>query len=61
VVVTFDPHPVTVVRPGVQAIALSTLRHRLALLEALGADAALVLASRPSSLRCRPRPSSPTC
>jgi riboflavin kinase/FMN adenylyltransferase len=51
VVVTFDPHPVTVVRPGVQAIALSTLGHRLALLEELGADATLVLHFTPSSPR----------
>lgn len=44
VVVTFDPHPMTVVHPGAAPLRLTTLDERLALLAASGLDAALVLA-----------------
>jgi riboflavin kinase/FMN adenylyltransferase len=43
VVVTFDPHPLTVVRPEVAPLALSTLGHRLDLIARRGVDATLVL------------------
>lgn len=43
VVVTFDPHPVAVLRPEAAPPVLSTLAHRLELLEALGVGATLVL------------------
>jgi len=43
VVVTFDPHPLEVVRPGTHPELLSTLDHRLDLLAELGVAATLVL------------------
>ena len=43
VVVTFDPHPLEVVRPGTHPELLSTLEHRLDLLAGLGVAATLVL------------------
>jgi riboflavin kinase/FMN adenylyltransferase len=43
VVVTFSPHPMAVVHPAAVPPALSTLEHRLDLLEELGVDATLVL------------------
>ena len=43
VVVTFDPHPMAVVRPDAAPPMLSTLPHRIELLEALDPDAVLVL------------------
>ncbi|MGN6089728.1 MAG: bifunctional riboflavin kinase/FAD synthetase [Actinomycetales bacterium] len=43
VVVTFDPHPLHVLRPDAALPLVSSLSHRLALLEELGVDAALVL------------------
>lgn len=43
VVVTFDPHPDEVVRPGTHPALLSTIDHRCALLAELGADAVCVL------------------
>lgn len=42
-VVTFEPHPLSVVRPDAVPPRLSTLRHRLELLAELGIDAVLVL------------------
>jgi riboflavin kinase / FMN adenylyltransferase len=44
VVVTFDPHPAEVVRPGSHPPLLCTLRRRAQLLGELGADAVCVLA-----------------
>ncbi len=44
VVVTFDPHPDEVVRPGSHPALLCTVRYRAELLGELGADAVLVLA-----------------
>jgi riboflavin kinase/FMN adenylyltransferase len=41
--VTFDPHPSAVVRPDTQPLMLSTVAHRVALLEQAGADDVLVL------------------
>jgi riboflavin kinase/FMN adenylyltransferase len=43
VVVTFAPHPMAVVHPAAVPPQLSSLDHRLALIEALGVDATLVL------------------
>jgi riboflavin kinase / FMN adenylyltransferase len=43
VVVTFDPHPMTVVHPGGAPLALTTLDHRLDLIAERGVDATLVL------------------
>lgn len=43
VVVTFDPHPLSVVRPGEAPPLLMTLRQRLMFFEKLGLGAALVL------------------
>jgi len=43
VVITFDPHPDEVVRPGTHPPLLSTLDHRCALMAELGVDAVLVL------------------
>jgi riboflavin kinase/FMN adenylyltransferase len=44
VVVTFDPHPTEVVRPGTHPPLLSTLDHRVELLGAEGVEAVCVLA-----------------
>ncbi len=68
VVATFDPHPLAVVAPHHAPPRLTTLPERLALLERLGVDAAIVLRSRPALLEqsarqflvelaeaCRPR------
>jgi riboflavin kinase/FMN adenylyltransferase len=43
VVVTFDPHPLAVLRPELAPPALTTREARLELLEALGVDAVFVL------------------
>jgi riboflavin kinase / FMN adenylyltransferase len=43
VVVTFDPHPASVVRPDAVPPALATLERRVELFEATGVDAVLVL------------------
>jgi riboflavin kinase/FMN adenylyltransferase len=43
VVVTFDPHPTEIVRPGTHPALLSTPEHRADLMESLGVDAVLVL------------------
>jgi riboflavin kinase/FMN adenylyltransferase len=43
VVVTFDPHPLEVLRPSSEPVLLTTLDERLALLSNLGVDVALVL------------------
>jgi riboflavin kinase/FMN adenylyltransferase len=44
VVITFDPHPVEIVRPGTQLTRLCSLRRRTELLSVLGVDAVMVLA-----------------
>jgi riboflavin kinase/FMN adenylyltransferase len=43
VVITFDPHPDEVVRPGTHPGLLSTVEQRCALLESLGVDAVCVV------------------
>jgi riboflavin kinase/FMN adenylyltransferase len=43
VVVTFHPHPMSVVHPGGAPLALTTLDHRLELIAQRGVDATLVL------------------
>ena len=43
VLVTFDPHPSEVVRPGSHPAVLTTLDHRAQLVEALGVDVLVVL------------------
>lgn len=43
VVLTFDPHPSEIVRPGTHPPLLSTPVHRAGLMEKLGVDAVLVL------------------
>jgi riboflavin kinase / FMN adenylyltransferase len=43
VAVTFEPHPLEVLRPSATPILLTTLDERLALFEEIGADVALVL------------------
>ncbi len=43
VVVTFDPHPRAVIRPEAAPLLLTTLRHRLELLEQAGIGGVLVL------------------
>lgn len=47
VVMTFDPHPASVVRQGQHPALLSTLRRRSELVEGLGADVFLVLPFTP--------------
>ncbi|CAI7980342.1 Riboflavin kinase / FMN adenylyltransferase [Frankia sp. Hr75.2] len=41
-VVTFDPHPAEVLRPGTHPALLTTLRHKAELLEGVGVDALCV-------------------
>jgi len=43
VAITFDPHPVLVLRPDEAPVPLTTLEHRLELMAATGLDAVLVL------------------
>lgn len=43
VVVTFEPHPMAVIVPDRAPLMLSTLQHRLHLLEDIGVDAVLVM------------------
>ena len=47
VVVTFDPHPAEVIRPGSHPALLCSLRRRIGLLGELGASAVCVLAFTP--------------
>ena len=44
VVLTFDPHPIRVLRPDQAPLLLTSTAHKLALIEQLGVDACLVLA-----------------
>src|ERR1700674_3058247 len=43
VVVTFDPHPIRVLRPEKAPRLLTSTRHKVKLIEKLGADAILLL------------------
>jgi riboflavin kinase/FMN adenylyltransferase len=54
VVVTFDPHPMSVIHPGGGPLALTSLERRLALLEERGIDAVLVLAFTAELARLSP-------
>lgn len=54
VVVTFDPHPAEVVRPGTQPAMLMTLEERIRLLRGAGADEVLVLHFSTSLSRLTP-------
>jgi riboflavin kinase / FMN adenylyltransferase len=54
VVVTFDPHPSEIVRPGTQPAVLTTLARRAELVEELGVDALLVLPFTPELSRLDP-------
>jgi riboflavin kinase / FMN adenylyltransferase len=54
VVVTFDPHPIEVVRPGTHPPRLSTPRRRAELLSQLGADAVMVLPFTPEIFQMSP-------
>lgn len=54
VVVTFDPHPSEVVRPGTHPAMLTTVAHRAELLTAAGAGGVLVLHFSPSLSRLTP-------
>jgi riboflavin kinase/FMN adenylyltransferase len=51
VVVTFDPHPAEVVRPGSHPAQLTTLERKAELVEALGVDAFCVLPFTPELSR----------
>jgi riboflavin kinase/FMN adenylyltransferase len=68
VVVTFDPHPLAVIRPQHASICLTTCAEKVALLETCGVDATIILRSNRELLdktaqeflvslveRCRPR------
>jgi riboflavin kinase/FMN adenylyltransferase len=50
VAVTFDPHPLELLRPGQAQPPLTTLADRIRLLHALGADHVVVLRTTPSML-----------
>lgn len=54
VLVTFDPHPSEVVRPGTHPAVLTTHRYRAELVEALGVDAYCVLPFTPEFSRLEP-------
>ena len=54
VVVTFDPHPMAVVRPGSEPPLLGSLDQRVRLLGAAGADAVLVVAFTPALSQLTP-------
>jgi riboflavin kinase/FMN adenylyltransferase len=54
VLVTFEPHPSEVVRPGTHPAVLTTHRYRAELVEALGVDAYCVLPFTPEFSRLEP-------
>lgn len=54
VLVTFDPHPAEVVRPGSHPAQLTTLRQRAELVEQLGVDVFCVLPFTPELSRMAP-------
>jgi riboflavin kinase/FMN adenylyltransferase len=54
VLVTFDPHPAEIVRPGSHPAQLTTLRRRADLVAGLGVDAFLVLPFTPELARTEP-------
>lgn len=54
VVVTFDPHPMAVLRPDKMPPLLSSIEERAALVEALGADALFALSFNADMARLKP-------
>lgn len=54
VLITFDPHPAEVVRPGSHPARLTSLRRRADLVETLGVDAFCVLPFTPELARTEP-------
>jgi riboflavin kinase / FMN adenylyltransferase len=54
VALTFDRHPIEVLRPGTETQFLTTLAERLALIERLGADVAVVARVTPELLSLTP-------
>ena len=54
VLLTFDPHPSEVVRPGTHPAVLTAHRHRAELVEALGVDVFCVLPFTPEFSRLEP-------
>jgi len=54
VVVTFDPHPVRVLRPEKAPRLLTSTRHKVKLIEKLGVDAVLLLEFTPEFSKTRP-------
>ena len=55
VIVTFDPHPITVLRPEIRLPRLSSISTRTALLKDAGADAVVVLPVGTGLLHMQPR------
>lgn len=55
-VLTFDPHPASLVRPGSAPVPLTTIARRVELLLALGLDAVVVQPVTHHLLRLAPRP-----
>jgi len=53
-VVTFDPHPVRVLRPEKAPRLLTSTRHKVKLIEKLGVDAVLLLEFTPEFSKTRP-------
>lgn len=51
VVVTFEPHPVAVLKPGEKPLMLTTLREKLDLVRSAGCDEAVVLEFNPNLAR----------
>lgn len=55
VVLTFDPHPVTVLKPGTRVPRLTTIPERIRLLKSYGADHVVILPSTASLLEMTAR------
>ncbi len=54
-VLTFDPHPLRVLRPEIAPPLLTSLAHKLRLLEALGVDGCIVVEFTPEFAAINPR------
>ena len=54
VVVTFDPHPLKVLKPGLSVPSLISLKHRIRLIDGLGVDILLVVGFTRSFSRMSP-------
>mgnify|MGYP003587950820 CR=1 FL=1 len=55
-VLTFDPHPMKVLRPGEAPLSLTSTPHKIRLLHALGVEGCLVLAFTPELAALEPEP-----